>query len=840
MARGDVTLEAALKFPNDEIDRMAAPAARTTAPDSPEPEFRPIVPDESRMKEFTFQAVVTGTLLGLIFGASSLYLVMKVGLTVSASIPVAVLSITLFRGLSKLFGTRTPTILENNITQTAGSAGESIAFGVGVTMPGLMLLGFDMSLTRVMIVSVLGGLLGILMMIPLRRAFIVRMHGKAGEPGTLLYPEGTACAAVLQTGEQGGTSGFTVFVGFLLAFIHKLIVALFKFLPETISWPLKFFNKAAVLSTDAAGELVGVGYIIGFRTSAVMMAGAVVGYLVIAPTINIFGAERVEFGKVIGNMSTGDLRSHYILSIGAGCVSAAGIISMCRTMPMILRTIGAGFGALGGGKGKETAKRTSRDMPMWLVVVGCFGLLALLALWLSTELSWNAAILAALIVLGFGFLFVTVSSRLTGEIGSSSNPISGMTIATLLVTCLIFLILGMTGPTERVLALSIGAVVCIAASNGGTTSQDLKTGFLVGGTPVYQQYAILIGALVSALVIGGTLLVFNSAGTVIADVSKTVKREVEDNKYEEKANTTLLPRLEPEVATDGAEQTVDGEALTPATVKENKNASKEDIMGTYLIDKDRLVRGLDADTLKKIPETKQHEGKSFHVWRPARCVGFNVTSGRHYLVDDAGMVRYIVDPTVTGTLGERDDGSSVNFKFEAPKTQVMATIINSVLSQRVNWGLLLIGAMIAVALELCGVSSLAFAVGAYIPIANTTPIFLGGIVRWAVDAWVASRNPKRAQRDEVAEIAETETSSGVLMASGLIAGGSIAGVVIALLNFSPDIIKALDFEKVEAVANAFKSGSENYAHWVSFGVLAILMAALFAYGIKRSKPNSAA
>lgn len=838
---------------------MAAPANTPASPPAAEAEFRPLVPDDSTMREFTFQAVVTGTLLGLVFGASSLYLVMKVGLTVSASIPVAVLSITLFRALSKLFGTRTPTILENNITQTAGSAGESIAFGVGVTMPGLMLLGFDMSLTRVMIVSVLGGLLGIFMMIPLRRAFIVRLHGKAGEPGKLLYPEGTACAAVLQTGEQGGTSGSTVFIGFFIAFVHKLILQLFRVLPETIAWPLTFFNRAAVIATDAAGELVGVGYIIGFRTSAVMMAGAIVGYLVIAPTINIFGANREEFGKVISEMSTSDLRSYYILQIGAGCVSAAGIISMCRTLPMILRTIGAGLGALRGSAAKESQKRTSRDMPMWLVVAGCIGLLGLLAIWLSTELSWNAAILAALLVLAFGFLFVTVSSRLTGEIGSSSNPISGMTIATLLVTCLIFLFLGMTGPSERVLALSIGAVVCIAASNGGTTSQDLKTGFLVGGTPIYQQYAILIGALISAVVIGGTLLVFNSAGTVVADVSKTVKREVEDGKFEEKPNTTLLPRLEADKATDGAQKTVGADSLTLATVKEDKNASKEDLLGVYLVDKDRLVRGLDAETLKKISEKKDYDGKSFLVWRPARCVGFNVTSGRSYLVDDSGMIKFIIDPTVTGTLGERDDGSPVNFKFEAPKTQVMATIINSVLSQRVNWGYLLIGAMIAIALELCGVSSLAFAVGAYIPIANTTPIFLGGLVRWAADAWRNSKQATKTTHDEVAEIAESETSPGVLLASGLIAGGSIAGVLYALLNFlPPGYLKAVDVESKywmiptpEDIAPRVADdialqnlGMSNLLQNASFAVLVMMMLVLFFYGIKRSAmpapPNRAA
>lgn len=833
---------------------MAAPAAK--APETPvsEPEFRPLVPDDSKMPEFTFQAVLTGTLLGLVFGASSLYLVMKVGLTVSASIPVAVLSITLFRALSKLFGTRTPTILENNITQTAGSAGESIAFGVGVTMPALMLLGFDMSLTRVMIVSVLGGLLGILMMIPLRRAFIVRMHGKAGEPGTLLYPEGTACASVLQSGEQGGTSGATVFIGFGIAFVHKMIVALFKILPETIAWPFKAFSKGSAITTDASGELVGVGYIIGFRTSAVMMAGAVMGYLILAPTINIFGGNevRAEYGKSLSDMDAGELGRLFLRSIGAGAVAAAGVISMCKTMPMILRTLFSGMGSLKGGRSQLSVKRTSRDMPMWLVVVGAIGLLGLLTVWLSLELGASAAFLAALLVLVFGFLFVTVSSRLTGEIGSSSNPISGMTIATLLLTCLIFLSLSMTSPAERVLALSIGAVVCIAASNGGTTSQDLKTGFLVGGTPLYQQYAILIGALVSALVIGATLLLFNQAGTVVADVSKTVPVKNEKGETTERKNTTHLPRLEASLTEDGETKKVGNDNFLVSKVKAQSIASKKDLLGVYLVDREtRVVRGVDSETLQKLDETSTYEGKSFHVWRPAKCVGFTVSDGRHYLIDDEGIIRFIVDPTITGSIKERDDGSTVSFKFDAPKTQAIATVINGVISQKVNWRYMLIGAMIAVMLELAGVSALAFAVGSYIPMQYTTPIFLGGIVRLIAEQWMKRSSTGDSANDEVAAIAETETSPGVLFASGLIAGGSLGGVLIAFFNFSPSLLKWLDMEKIFLLEmpeeSATKLAEEVSTHNqqmldllqnISFGVIIAMLAVLLFYGIKRSAMSS--
>ncbi|HEV8000201.1 MAG TPA: oligopeptide transporter, OPT family, partial [Planctomycetaceae bacterium] len=403
---------------------------------------QPYIADKQSIPEFTFQAVLAGTLLGIVFGASSLYLVLRVGLTVSASIPVAVLSITLFRAFTKIFGLRPATILENNITQTAGSAGESIAFGVGVTMPALMLLGFEMDIARVMVVSVLGGLLGILMMIPLRRAFIVNMHGKPGDPDTLLYPEGTACAEVLISGEKGGTSGKTVFVGFGIAFLLKFLIEGMTLLRLTVSVPLKFFNRVAVVATDMAPELLGVGYVIGVRVASIMMAGAVIGNLVIVPAIATFGdqvATAIAPGtKPIGLMSLGEIQKNYLRFIGAGCVTAAGIISMMRTLPLIYRSFRASLGNLRGSSGASRILRTDRDLSAKAVLFGSAGLLALLAVFLVRELSAAGVadslikgVLGAGLVLIFGFLFVTVSSRLTGEIGSSSNPISGMTVATL-------------------------------------------------------------------------------------------------------------------------------------------------------------------------------------------------------------------------------------------------------------------------------------------------------------------------------------------------------------------------------------------------------------------------
>lgn len=741
---------------------MADPTSVTTLPGTADPVvnadpspptgFKPYVPAEASPPELTIQAVVTGTCLGLIFAASSLYLVLKVGMTVSASIPVAVLAITLFRAFARLTGMRQATILENNIVQTSGSAGESIAFGVGVTMPALLLLGFQMDPWRIMVVSVLGGLLGILAMIPLRRAFIVNMHGRPGQPGTLLYPEGTACAQVLITGEKGGTGGQTVFVGFGLAFAHKFLTEGMHVLSGTVSQTLGFINRAAAFSGEMASELLGVGYIIGLRTSSIMMAGAVLGYLVILPLIYFAGetaAAPVPPGKtLIRDMGITELRNNYLLFIGAGCVATAGIVSMLRTLPMIVRSVGSGLSSIRGGGGPTVRKRrTEDDMPMAVVLLGSLALVVALAVFLAGEVGVTSAVAGAVLVVLFGFLFVTVSARLTGEIGSSSNPISGMTVATLMVTCLIFLGLGWTSSLERLLALSVAAVVCIAASNGGTTAQSLKTGFLVGGTPKAMQWAILIGALVSALVIGGTLIAFNQAGTVYS--------------------------------------------------------GKKENVPDFTLAKEEVAR---------LKETDTYEGKTYKVWSPRNDLLNRgdllaaVREGRikdgMYLIDpDTGRFAYLKDPAIMGRLGERDDGTRVSRDFDAPKTQVMGIIINGVLARELNWSMVALGAMIAVMLELCGVSALAFAVGVYVPIQYSVPIFLGGICRWAIDGYLARQaareagdvknDPEAAARAEVEAIRKSETSPGVLLASGYIAGGSIAGVVIAFFAFSDTLTKDL-------------------------------------------------
>src|SRR5467141_3364142 len=477
-----------------------------------EDDHQPFIPASQDIPELTAVPLIVGALLGILFGASSMYLVLKVGLTVSASIPVAVLSITIFRAFTKVFRVRRATILENNITQTTGSAGESIAFGLGVTMPALLILGYNMEIGQLIVVAVLGGLLGILLMIPLRRALIVK------EAKTLVYPEGTACAEVLISGEKGGTTAKTVFaglgIGSLFALLYKGF-GLFKDIPE------KIFGKpyeGGNISLEVGPELLGVGYIIGTRIALTMGAGGILASLVLMPAIKLFGNSATQpiypATKLIHDMTPDDVWHQYILYIGAGAVAAGGIISLFKSLPTIVGGAMRGMKSLSGGVGGQRVQipRTDRDIPLWVVGLGSLLLVVVCALVPSLKIN----ILGSVLILVLGFLFVTVSSRLTGEVGSSSNPISGMTVATLLITSLIFFSLGWVSAPYKIAALSIAAIACIAISNGGTTSQDLKTGYIVGATPSRQQIAILVGALSSALLLGFVILKLNDAGTVFA------------------------------------------------------------------------------------------------------------------------------------------------------------------------------------------------------------------------------------------------------------------------------------------------------------------------------------
>src|SRR5579859_6636687 len=360
------------------------------------PEHKPYVADEEEIPEFTWGPLAVGAVLGIIYGASSLYLVLKVGMTVSASIPVAVLSITLFRFISRVFGIRPATILENNIVQTTGSAGESIAFGVGVTMPAVMLLGFDMEIGHVMFVAMLGGLLGIVMMIPLRRALIVKQHG------ILKYPEGTACADVLIVGEEGGTNAKTVFTGFGLAFVYQWLMQGMRLWKDAPGMVLNFY-KGAVIEAEASPALLGVGYIIGPRTACIMMSGGILAALVLTPAIKLFGdalneplfAELMVKPQLIRDMAPHDIRRNYILYIGAGAVATGGLISLVQALPLIFGSIRAGLGDLtrGAGDGESAAGRTEQDLPMWLVVAGSVALVVAITLAPSLRLNWVGGLL---------------------------------------------------------------------------------------------------------------------------------------------------------------------------------------------------------------------------------------------------------------------------------------------------------------------------------------------------------------------------------------------------------------------------------------------------------------
>jgi putative OPT family oligopeptide transporter len=720
------------------LDRTVPSGAAHAAPPHA-PGFEPYIPPDAQLPELTVLPLVLGTILGAIFGASSLYLVLKVGLTVSASIPVAVISITLFRLFSKLGG-RDATILENNIVQTAGSAGESIAFGLGVTMPAIMILGFDLEISRVALVAVLGGLLGILMMIPLRRALIVQQHG------VLKYPEGTACAEVLKAGaslesraaasasakrEQealGGaaTSATTIFTGFGVGLLYKALNVAFKGwkdIPERIFGPP---FAAGSISAEISPELLGVGYIIGPQIASLMCGGGVLAYLVLIPAIKFFGSGQtvpLAPGTVpIGQMGPDDIRGAYILYIGAGAVAAGGIISLLRSLPTIWSSMLEGLRDFrGGATGRSTQLRTERDLSMKVVVFGSLALVV--AIMLARPLHMN--VVGAVLIVVLGFLFVTVSSRLTGEIGSSSNPISGMTVATLLLTCLVFVLVGWTGPAYYVTALSVGAIVCIASSNGGTTSQDLKTGFLVGATPRHQQIAIVVGALVSAIVLGPILLKLNDAATVV------------------------VPRISKEPSNSGT---------------------------AALRDVENFPAGLRVDPAT-VSDRETYQGTSYLVWHKETTD--NGPAGK-YLVDASGTPVFFVDPGINGIHRYSADGQHAVAKFDAPKATLMSYIIKGILNRQLPWGLVLLGVMIAIVLEMSGVPSLAFAVGVYLPLSSTSPIFIGGLVRWLGDLYVRKKNAGK-QLTEEQLTAEGDKSPGVLMASGYIAGGAIAGIVIAFM-----------------------------------------------------------
>jgi putative OPT family oligopeptide transporter len=618
--------------------------------------FKPFVSDEQSVREFTPKAVIIGALFGLIFGASNVYLALKAGLTVSASIPIAVLAISL---LKKLGGS---TILENNIVQTIGSAGESIASGVVFTLPGFLFLANDpvtgvsvgtayFSYWTIFTLALLGGVLGTLMMIPLRRALIV------GEHGTLPYPEGTACAQVLIAGEKGGQLAKTAYAGLGFALAYAFLQKVLGLIAETPTWMSSATSKifpAATLSADITPEYMGVGYILGLKNSSLLAAGGVLAWLglipllaslvpgaAIAMQLTKLGYAPAKYGYSPETQEFVALNwavyFAYVRQIGAGAVAAGGFITLLKTIPTIVSSFRGSLASLRGGASEASTRRTERDLPIWIVGAGCLALVLIVAVLPFIPGTGIASkLLLGVIMVVFGFFFVTVSSRIVGIIGSSSNPISGMTIATIMATCVIFVGFGWTGNAYQPMALCVGGMVCIAAANAGATSQDLKTGYLVGATPRAQQIGLMIGAVAAALVIGVTIQVLDNA----------------------------------------------------------------------------------------------------HV-----------------------------DPT-TGLVVH-----AIGDKFPAPQGTLMATLIKGLLAHNLDWQFVLVGVFIAVTMEMCGVGSLAFAVGAYLPLSTTLPIFIGGLIRYAAE----KRNkPKHTGG------AEEELGQGNLFSTGLVAGGALGGVIYAM------------------------------------------------------------
>ncbi len=657
----------------------------------------PYVAASTLLRELTPGAIVLGILLGLVFAASSVYLALKVGLTVSASIPISVLSITIFRYLSRAFRATPATILQNNMVQTTGSAGESIAAGVVFTMPALLLLGYSLPWTTVTAVAVVGGLLGVLLMIPLRHDLIVKEHDN------LKYPEGTAAAEVLIVGEERGVQARTVFMGFGLASLYKFANALLKLWQEV---PRHVFEKLVPgkpaqlfgeIRAEVSPELTGVGYIIGPRIAGYLFAGGCISFFVLIPAIKLFGAGLTTIippaTTLISSMDAMTVRANYVYYIGAGAVTAAGLISLGRSLPTILSALTRGLrGAAAKGE-KKADIRTERDLPIGIVAGGSLALVILMMVLPQIHLSLLAAVLAVL----FAFLFVTVSSRITGQIGSSSNPISGMTVAAVLLTSLIFLAIGHTGIEHRVLALTVGGIVCVASAVAGATSQDLKTGFLVGATPARQQIGLLFGVTTSAVLIGGMISFLNNA------------------------KSTEVARSYPGVV-----------------VTDIEPGARDSVRGVW-----------------------------YRVGHLTELTG-GAPAGK-YLVDSTGAIAYLVDPGIGGREPVDVRGVTKD-KLDSPKAQIMALVVDGILTQRLPWGLILIGAFIAIACELLGVPSLPVAVGVYLPISTSATMFMGGVVRWFVE-----RNLDPAAKASNAG----DSGPGVLFSSGLIAGGAIMGVVIA-------------------------------------------------------------
>ena len=676
--------------------------------------FQPFVSPETNMKEFTLKAIVTGCIMGCLFGAANVYLALKAGLTVSASIPIAVIAITIGRRFLRT------TILENNIIQTTGSASESIASGVAFTLPGFLFLsningqsvgaGFFNYIT-ILILAIFGGLLGTLMMIPLRRSLIVKEHG------VLPYPEGTACASVLKAGEKGGDIAKVAFWGVGISMLYAFLQRILHVISEVPEFTTKLTNKyfpSAKISGEITPEYLGVGYIIGPRIAGALVAGGVLSWLVLNPLLStlihdqtIIATQLVKLGylkdintaggpggwnpvtHLFGDTSSALYRA-YIRQVGAGAVAAGGFITLMKTIPTIISSFKESIGSIKDRKEGKSTLRTEKDLSLKIVLFGSLALILLMAfIPMIPGDSIGSKLLLGVLVVIFGAFFVTVSSRIVGIIGSSNNPISGMTIATVMSTCLVFIGIGWSGKVFEPMVLVVGGMICIAAANAGATSQDLKTGYLVGATPRSQQIALFIGAIVSSLVIGITIKI------------------------------------------------------------------------------------LDQPTTEMVQQGFTH------------AIGTN--------------------------------------KFPAPQATLMATLIKGILSFNLDWQFVFVGVALAVVMELCGVNSLSFAVGAYLPLSTTLPIFAGGAVRGVVD-W------RKKRKGEI--VTEDDLGKGNLFATGLVAGGALAGVIVALLIAgSENIAKKLELANLQN----FLSGIFGEGWYQVIGVLFFAAMAFMLYRIAMKK-----
>jgi putative OPT family oligopeptide transporter len=721
------------------------------------PDFQPFVPPEEKRPELTIRAILLGCFFGIIFGGVTVYVGLRAGLTVAASIPIAVLSISILRVLGRA------SILENNIVQTTGNAGQSIASGVIFTLPALVFLGFDLEYTRIFFLALIGGWLGVLFMIPLRRQLIVQEHGN------LKYPEGTACADVLIAGEKGGSFASRVFLGLGLGGLYAFFQNenLFSAWPATPEYQPDFgaqhILKGASIKADATPEYLGVGYIIGPRVAGVIFAGGVFSWLVVMPLIYFFGKDLPHplypGTTPIAQMGPSDLWATYIRPMGAGAVAAAGLITLIRTLPTIVSALTSGFKKMRPGTaGAARPLRTEDDLSMRTVVVGSVLLIALTFFFLQFKPVPGAFVgplpnlSAALLIVVFGFLFVTVSSRIVGLIGSSANPMSGMAIATLMATCAIFLVQGWTAPAFGALAITIGGTVAIAAANAGDTSQDLKTGYLVGSTPRLQQIALMIGVVVSTFSIGLTLNAMNTGLESFRAASEPWDLNASHPGVAIQSDVKHLPE----------QFTVNG----PGGASSTHNKSE------YIV-------------LNAIGSAELADGK--YLYSPAS--------------------KRIEVQWIQGIGSE---------KAAAPQARLMATVINGILTRKLAWGLVLLGVFLVLAVELLGIRSLSFAVGAYLSIGTTLAIFVGGLVRGIVEAM----EKRSGEESDV----ESEVSPGSLFASGLIAAGGIVGLIGVALKY------------YESLAD--KSDILNFPHtflwhdWISILMFALLAWSLYYFARK--------